>query len=615
MQYCPGIQIWSTLWKYHLMIIPKKCIINPGSDFSGFISKIFFFDFSYPSQLLSSFSKSFGQILLFLLLLFTLTVHCQELSNLKSQKPFNFNGNLNFGGSYYHNSSPSAFRATPSSYFIQGNISLSFYGFEVPLSITYRDAQSSFTGPFRRIGISPSYKWVKIHAGYSSVNFSPYILSGMPLLGGGVELNPKKLRLGFIAGTAQSPKFITDATQENISWIQPNKRIIQSYRLGYGTSNNYIDILMLRGTETEKYTNAPDSLFSSPSSNLVLGLQNQLSLIKNRLVFKINVATSAISRNDFASIDSAEITKKWYTLANKLLPVNQSSRVVLAGDVSLNFTLNALSFGIKYDRIDPQYASFGTYYFRDDYENYTINTGFGLFKDHLFINGSFGLSRNNLLQQRSATSIQKIYQVNANAQITRNLGFSALLTNFNFNQEASLTQIDDSLKFVQVSKNYMIAPYWNVSNKKNSHAVQLTYNAQTVEDIQLETTNNLSAISLSYSFRNKATGISTNLIGFRNGNNFQSQQAKQNGMSLSLSKSFVKNKYSLRTRINFSKNTVDALDDGSTFGAQLSGNARIIRNYSLSMQMGLIKKNSIFQRSYQEFRAGTTIYIPLNRQS
>lgn len=539
----------------------------------------------------------------------------QDLSDLKSQKPFDVTGNLSLGASYYHNTSPSYFRASPSSYFIQGRVNFSFYGIQVPLSLTYRDAQSSFSGPFQRIGISPSYKWIKIHAGYSSVSFSPYILSGMPVLGGGFELTPKKLRLGFIAGSVQSPKFIADAAQENISWIQTNKRYLQTYKLGFGTNENYFDFILLHGRESSSYSGVPDSLVSPASSNLALGIQAQLTLLKNILHFRINAAASAMSRNNFASLDSLETNKSWYKWTSRLFPVNQSSRASFAGDMSLDANFKGFQIGIKYDRIDPQYASFGSYYFRDDYENYTINTGFGLFKSRLFVNGSFGLSRNNLLQQRLATSLQRIYQINVNAQISKHVGLNALMTNFNFNQEPSLTQIDDSLKFVQVSKNYMLAPYVNLGNKVLSHFFQASYNSQQIQDIQLNTTNHLSALSFSYNLRHKPSGISAVLVTFHNENNFHDELAKQNGMSVSMSKSFLKNKYFLRTRINLSKNSVEGQDDGSTFGALINGSARILSKYSLNLQLGMVKKTSLYQRSYQEFRANTTINLPLNKRS
>ncbi len=77
-------------------------------------------------------------------------------------------------------------------------------GISLPFSAVLGNQGSSFRQPFNQFGVSPTYKWATVHAGYRNVSFSPFTLAGHTFLGGGVELNPGKFRLG--RSTAGSTK-------------------------------------------------------------------------------------------------------------------------------------------------------------------------------------------------------------------------------------------------------------------------------------------------------------------------------------------------------------------------------------------------------------------------
>ena len=82
-------------------------------------------------------------------------------------------------------------RADPYTYYLAGNVSFNLFSVvNVPLSFAYTNNRMSREAslPFNRFSIAPSYKWVKLYAGYSSMAFSPYTLAGQGVYGGGVEL-------------------------------------------------------------------------------------------------------------------------------------------------------------------------------------------------------------------------------------------------------------------------------------------------------------------------------------------------------------------------------------------------------------------------------------------
>ena len=73
----------------------------------------------------------------------------------------------------------------------------SIYGLSLPFSFNVSQYSESYEDPFTQFGISPSYKWAKLHLGYRSIQFSPFVFDGQNFLGAGVELNPGSILLSF----------------------------------------------------------------------------------------------------------------------------------------------------------------------------------------------------------------------------------------------------------------------------------------------------------------------------------------------------------------------------------------------------------------------------------
>ena len=87
----------------------------------------------------------------------------QDLSQLGNQKPFGLSGNLT--GQYTFFSSTGQEYMKPGSWTISGNPVVSIYGVLLPFSFTVSEKERSFRQPFNQFGVSPEYKWVKLHLG------------------------------------------------------------------------------------------------------------------------------------------------------------------------------------------------------------------------------------------------------------------------------------------------------------------------------------------------------------------------------------------------------------------------------------------------------------------
>ncbi len=106
----------------------------------------------------------------------------QDIENLKDAKPLEIKGSLSATAIYFDVNGRKSSRQ-PFSWLLQGSPVFYIYGIALPVNIVVSEQERDFRQPFNRFGISPTYKWVKLHAGYQNLNFSTYSLAGHAITG------------------------------------------------------------------------------------------------------------------------------------------------------------------------------------------------------------------------------------------------------------------------------------------------------------------------------------------------------------------------------------------------------------------------------------------------
>ncbi|WP_462248836.1 PKD domain-containing protein [Ekhidna sp.] len=191
---------------------------------------------------------------------------------------------------------------------LSGRLNFSIFGVAVPLSGTLTSQNSDFSQPYNRLSIKPSYKWAKAHIGYSNMTYSSYTLAGHTFLGGGVELNPGKLR--FAANYGRFATAIPLDRPTNQPFVPSFNRIGYGGKIGYGDDSNYIDFMYFSAKDQmDSWETIPDSSSVKPSENLVLGTAWKVSKFKNltfagefaRSAFTTDVRDEAIGQNPLFS--------------------------------------------------------------------------------------------------------------------------------------------------------------------------------------------------------------------------------------------------------------------------------------------------------------------------
>ncbi len=531
----------------------------------------------------------------------------QNIENIGKQKPLKLNGSfsttLNFRGT-----SDSTRNTTPFVYFISGTLNTTIYGISIPISYSYSKNNSDFSNPFYRFGMSPEYKWAKLHVGYRSISFSKFTLGGHNFLGGGLELNPGILRLGAVYGRFGNKKLPSiDNPQDSIANFS---RKGYGLKLGVGKDDNYIDLLFLHiADDTNTLSESDFEVAQNPQSNSVVGTHIKLTLVK-KIEFETEGAISAFTDNVFSNnFESEDLENgsmvKW---ANNL-NINTSSYYATAISSLIRYKERNFLLGLQYHRIDPGYKSMGSYYFTGDVENITINTRFKLFERKLLIRGSLGLQNNNLKENKKSTTGKVISKVNFSFKPTNKYGISGNYTNYSIDQKPGRLPLNDTIKLYQVNNNLSFNPYLVLNNKNGSGMVNLNINLSSLND-RNPNTSEFTEVNNKVVFLNYSRNLNKPAFNYTLGLTYTKMQTfsvSQNafGGNVSMGKSIFENKIRLGVTASAQK-TKRNDDSGLITNGGFNIAYRIIKkhNFRLRMLFTSVKyPDGSIAKSYNRYRA------------
>lgn len=540
----------------------------------------------------------------------------QNLETIGKEKPIKISGGVSLSQIGYAASGISS-RRDPYSYFATGNLNVSLYGWNVPLSFSYSNQGVSFQQPFNQFSMHPTYKWITLHAGFTSMNFSPYTLGGHLFSGVGVDATPtSKLKISALYG--RFLKAVQPDTTAGSKVQAAYDRYGYGMKVGYGDGKDFVEAIVFRAQDEQQSIRfVPEAQGILPQENLVLGFTGGKSLFQ-KLLLRLEWATSAITRDTRASQTSTE-----NPLGNVggLFTPRTSSSYYNAMKANVTYQGNGYSVGMGYERIDPQYRTLGSYFFNNDLENITINAATALMQGKVNLSANVGTQRDNLDESKATTLKRLVTAVNVAFAPTQRFNLALSYSSFqSFTNVRSqfvninrLTQFDflDTLNFTQISQNATINSMYQVGNNKNKRqTVSLNLTAQDAADKQGQVTQNSglrfynfnSAYSLSITPRNLTLSLAFNL----SMSDGAMSQSRTFGPTGSLSKQFFDKK--LRTTLSVSQNEsfANGLNTGSILNGRLSGNVSIKKKHNLNLSAVLVNRSSKQEgaaKSFTEFTA------------
>ncbi len=421
-------------------------------------------------------------------MLCTNTILAQDLSQYGWKKGVKIGGGINFNTVNYK-SNGIGNRRDPFNWFGSGNLNINMFGYSMPFSFSLSNAARTYTQPFNRIQLKPSYKWIKGYWGSTSMSFSPLTLSGHLFNGYGIELNKSNWNFAAMYGK------LREAVQYDP--IVKNSNTVAYKRKGLGFKGGY---RFKNGDELNIiYFTAKDdttSLPVIPAEALLTPKQNHVASVglKKKLFKKFSIqfeyALSGIITDNTTSRANTQLTKQTNSFLKFLLPNKPNTKYYDA--IKSSFGYNAKYYGLQlqYERITPEYQTLGAYFFNNDLINYTIAPTCTLLKGKLNLGGNIGVQLNNLDKNKNSTTKRLVTAVTV--AYTPNNKWSYNTSYNNFTTFTNIKPLDDpfiqnpldTLNFYQISNSFNSSISHSFGTKQVKKTLSLNAAYQKASDQQ-----------------------------------------------------------------------------------------------------------------------------------
>ncbi len=546
------------------------------------------------------------KIVVFFLLAASIPVFSQDLSSLSGQDPFRINGSVTAKLQFYGTDKENPSRS-PFMWYLQGNPVITVYGIVLPFSFRVSEQQRDFRQPFNQFGVSPYYKWVKLHLGYRSHNWSTYSLAGHSIAGAGLELTPGKFQLGLATGRLLKPvKYIDNP--ENIKVQTPAyKRTGTALRLGYGSESNNFSLVLLKAIDDSTSLGAVPTEYSlTPDENLVVTFLTRQTIAKKYL-FEVEVAQSLYTKDIRTSLsDSAGGVMA--NIFSFLMPAHESTTSSNALRASAGYVSDLFSLIMKYQRVEPDFRSMGAYYFATDLSNITIEPTLKLLEKKLTLAGSVGTQIDNLKNDKNLRTRRTITSARVNFVPLPQYNISAFYSNYGLAQESGLLSIDTlrQSEVAQATSQIGVTQSLNLTGEILAHNLMVNYNYQKLNDRNENTSQysefSTNILTANYFITYLPYGINGSAALLYSNFTRDTVVTVAYGPSAGLGKSFLKNKLSASAYFSLINNKVQSEDAGTTGIYSFQLGYKPFRNHRFALKYNYSKSNrqSAGYNSYYE---------------
>ncbi len=540
--------------------------------------------------------------LLLLLLSLTFITTAQNLEQIGKVPLLRFNGGISGNGVFYDGTA----NRDPFTYFVNGNLNFNVSGiYNIPLSFSYTNQDFGYSTPFKinRLSIHPSYKWVATHIGDVAMTFSPYTLNGHQFTGGGVDLSPKgPFKISALYGRFLKATEYNDETPEAIPAYE---------RFGFGFKTTYdldgasfgLIFFNAKDKENSLLNAIPVELELTPKENTVVSAETNFTLFK-KAKLNFEYAISGVTEDILAT--EAKVSSAG--VLSFLLNENLTTNYYNALNAQLDYPAGNGSVGVGYERIDPNYRTFGAYYFNNDLENITVNATQNLFNNKIGLSVNAGLQKDNLDKTKSSELQRIVSAVNitytGSDKLSVNAGYSNFqsYTNirdqFDFINEVNQFDNVDTLNYRQISQNANLGINYTLKKtetRQQAVNVNLTYQnsnnqqgGNTVENGLSKFYNVSSAYTLGYPLQSLnftlAANASYNTVGVTENLTL--------GPTFTVTKSF----FDKKLRANFSSSYNTAFNNGKkqndVYNLRLGGNYSFYESHNLNLNLLSLFRNT-----------------------
>lgn len=520
-----------------------------------------------------------------------------RLDNLREQYSkknlFRINGGLAANGVFYTGDNQNR---RPFMWVVSGNVNINFFNqFNLPFSCNFNNLGSGYSYPTlpNRLSLHPSYKWITAHIGDVSMNFSPYTLSGHQFTGGGIELKPENFPLKVQMMFGRLLKKV-EYDSLNLSGIVAYKRMGYGVKLNYEKRSYLLGVSLFHAHDDSRSLRwQPDSLQIYPQNNLALSGEATLKLLDN-LTLNVEYGFSCLTRDSRLPSSGTD----WGTW---LSVCNSSTVKYHAIKAGINYLLKKNSFGIGYERIDPDYQTLGAYYFTNDLENFTFSYACPFWQDKINFSINAGMQHDNLGRNKMEQTNRWVVAANLNIVPTEgwncSLAYSSfqsytnIKSQFDYINATNKYENQDTLDFTQLSQNVNIniGHDWAQEGIRN-HNLSFNLSFQEAADkrgdiIALGCVSQFYNLAAFYALLFVHSGIQFTASGNLTYNKMAGQKMMTLGPNLGISVRCLEKKMTVGMSSSYNITSNEGNRAGSVFNARGNVSWRFFKKHTASLAM------------------------------
>lgn len=520
----------------------------------------------------------------------TEVLQAQDIGALGEVQPVTFNAGLRAQIGFYQVQGIDP-RRTPFYWTLSGTPTLTLQGVQLPFMVMVSDQHREFQQPFNQFGLSPYYKWVKVHLGYRDVHFSRFTLAGHRALLAGVELNPGKFRFGFVYGrfrkAVEEDTTATSDPQDYIGAVPVPSYERRGYaiKLGVGKDDHHFDLVMLRASDDPASIPDPVRTSLAPAENLVVGIEAKVKLSES-LRWEVDAAGSAYTRDTRSPEGDLDPTVA--DLLRNVYTPRYSTSGLVAFDTGLSLKRRRARYKLNYRQVDPGYESMGAYFFQNDLRQVTASLGTALFKNKVNLNLTGGWQRNNIKDLRTSTAQRTIGNATVNYASGKAFGMLVTVSNFGIAQRAARANVQDTALLRQVSRNILVQPRLHYARANGAHTFNLTVNHFALNDLSAGVTNSAQLtgihLELLYTRGWKQHGASLGGGPLHRSTEILVGSTASTGVQVNVGRQWLKDKLSTRLRGSHLWNALPTGGNGTNWQVGLEADWVLSKRFGISLQ-------------------------------
>jgi|WetSurMetagenome_2_1015567.scaffolds.fasta_scaffold00594_14 hypothetical protein len=406
-------------------------------------------------------------------------------------KPIGLSGSFNAMGGLYAATGTSN-RQDPAQYRLALNPTVSIFDqVSLPFELYLSSSGNGYRQPFDQFGVSPHIgNWLTLHGGYFSTQLTDLSFGDTRLLGGGIDLHPSLFRLVLLYGRSQKAR----QADTVVGLHGLYDRWVAGGLIGAGRQDGtHFALAVLRVADDTASLHDPRAVaaadtnlakyYNGPKENLVASLSWAVSILKNFLTWRGEVAGSAFTNDATDSVVRSPSIPSWI---DPVFTPRSSSQMDAAAKTSVVWApAKMFQLGLNGRWVGPGYVTLGYNGMASDVFDFTVAPSFRFDNGKYVLKPSFGMRYNNLRDTRIATTQRIIYAFTGVVQPVTAFGGDVQYTNYGTSSNAR----NDTLRVSNVSQSFTMTPHYTFSAWKAVQIVTATYAFQDFTDQNVVTAN------------------------------------------------------------------------------------------------------------------------------